>query len=92
MSQIEMLAVELKHIIILLKKSGNMEPVRYFETKLQEINRDAKESAHAIRELSGCRAMSQYADFSITEESQLNKVVEIALNIARDGLKLDDSI
>jgi len=67
-------------LIAQLQKSRN-ESARFFIDKAAELkaaSAGSGDAREALERLSTCRAMAQYGNFSYTEESQLEAVVDAA--------------
>ncbi|HEX4501525.1 MAG TPA: hypothetical protein VH187_10290 [Scandinavium sp.] len=73
----ERLLNALDEIIIELNKNGKKQSADFFSSRYFKI-KDANNNLEPIKELATCRAMAQYADFSITEESKLDKIIDYA--------------
>ncbi|TKY81340.1 hypothetical protein R0L47_13035 [Pectobacterium polonicum] len=74
------LIVSLENLIVELNKSGKNETANFFVEKLRlltclELSVDDK--IKIIEELSRCRAMAQYANFTYYEESVLDDLINI---------------
>ncbi|MGA8137599.1 MULTISPECIES: hypothetical protein [Pseudomonas] len=74
--QVRQLSTALGTLIAQLQKSRN-ESAQFFIDKAAEL-RAAGDVREALEQLSTCRAMAQYGNFSYTEESQLEGVVDAA--------------
>ncbi|MPQ65267.1 MULTISPECIES: hypothetical protein [unclassified Pseudomonas] len=74
--QVRQLSTALGTLIAQLQKSRN-ESAQFFIDKTAEL-RAAGDVREALEQLSTCRAMAQYGNFSYTEESQLEGVVDAA--------------
>ena len=78
MSKMSELLKSLTEISAELRKTGKVESAEFFSSRGRIIG-DAGSApsavADAIQELATCRAMAQYADFSLTEERLLETVV-----------------
>ncbi|NWB96073.1 hypothetical protein HX882_09245 [Pseudomonas gingeri] len=64
-------------LIAQLQKSRN-ESADFFIGKAAELRAGSSGVGEALERLSTCRAMAQYGNFSYTEESQLEVVVDAA--------------
>lgn len=73
----------LNEIIIELRSSGKKNAVDYFTLRYNNIKK-SNNPLESIKELSTCRAMAQYAGFSITEENNLDKIVAYAVELLKD--------
>lgn len=69
----------LNEIIIELK--NNKKTVCWFFSLRYNNIKKLNNHLESIEELSTCRAMAQYANFSITEERKLDKIVDYATAI-----------
>lgn len=70
----------LDEIIIELKINGKKQSANFFFLRYKGI-KDSSNGLEYVKELATCRAMAQYANFSIVEERKLDKVVDCAINI-----------
>ncbi|MDE9612436.1 hypothetical protein NFK58_15830 [Citrobacter portucalensis] len=70
----------LNEIIIELKNNGKKQSADFFSLRYNNI-KNLNNHLESIEELSTCRAMAQYANFSITEERKLDKIVDYATAI-----------
>ena len=81
MSEMSELLKSLSNVSAELRKTGKIESAEFFSCR-QRIIEDGDSTSRAvkdaIRELTTCRAMAQYADFSLTEERLLEAVVSDA--------------
>lgn len=74
----------LKQIIFELNANGKHDSANFFQTRYDQIiNFGDKIPFEIIESLSTCRAMSQYANFSLREEKLLDDVVNYALDIKK---------
>lgn len=74
----------LEKIIFELNANGKHESAKFFQTRYDQIIvfRD-KIPFKTIESLSSCRAMGQYANFSVREEELLDDVVNYAFDIKK---------
>lgn len=80
------LLFSLEKMISELNLSGKKESACFFFHHYDEIRKHGdKIPCETISELSSCRAMSQYANFSLTEEKLLDNVVANALIVKNTG-------
>ncbi|ECG8592420.1 hypothetical protein FNI11_22305 [Salmonella enterica subsp. salamae] len=70
----------LNEIIIELKSTGKKQSADFFSLRYDNI-KSLNNHLEAIEELSTCRAMAQYANFSITVGNKLDKIVSYATTI-----------
>ncbi|MBN6046608.1 hypothetical protein JYK13_21775 [Citrobacter sp. ku-bf4] len=70
----------LDEIIIELKNNGKIQSANFFLLRYENI-KNLNNHLESIKELSTCRAMAQYANFSIAEENKLDKIVDYATAI-----------
>ncbi|MDX5631090.1 MULTISPECIES: hypothetical protein [unclassified Brenneria] len=76
------LLLSLEKIITELNKNGKTQSASFFISRYEEIKmKGSHVSREVIKELSTCRAMSQYANFSIKEEKLLDNVVDDAIEL-----------
>ncbi|MGP3591500.1 hypothetical protein [Vagococcus sp. WN89Y] len=76
------LLLALESIVSELKRSGNNESASFFLLRYDELKRHSdKIPQKIIEELTTCRAMSQYANFTLKEEELLDIVVDNAIAI-----------
>ena len=74
----------LEQIIFELNSNGKYESANFFQTRYDQIiNFGDKIPFEVVESLSTCRAMSQYANFSLREEKLLDDVVNYALDIKK---------
>ncbi|RKO81327.1 hypothetical protein C5E04_00320 [Pectobacterium parmentieri] len=74
------LTISLENLIIELSNNGQSENASFFIdklVKLKDINLSLKNKIIIMEELSRCRAISQYANFSYYEESILGDVINM---------------
>ena len=80
MNTLNNLIKSLQRIISELNGNGKKESALFFTVRYNEIIMHGdKVSSEIIDTLSTCRAMSQYANFSLLEESLLDNVVNDAV-------------
>lgn len=81
MSKMSELLKSLSEISAELRKTGKIDSAEFFSSR-ERIIGDAGSAPRAVKdavqELATCRAMAQYADFSLTEERLLDVVVSQA--------------
>lgn len=65
---------------MILELKNNKKQSTYFSLRHDNI-KNLTDYLESIKELSTCRAMAQYANFSVTEEEKLDKIVESATAI-----------
>nr|WP_071819520.1 hypothetical protein [Erwinia sp. Ejp617] len=83
---IDNLLLSLEKIISELNKSGKIQSRSFFISHYDAIKASARGIPQdAIRELSTCRAMAQYADFTYKEEELLNSVVNNAIALIKSN-------
>lgn len=78
MSKMSELLKSLSEISAELRKTGKIESAEFFSSRGKIIGNPGsapRAVKDAIQELVTCRAMAQYADFSLTEEHLLEMVV-----------------
>ena len=74
----------LEQITFELNANGKNESVIFFQTRYDQIiNSRDKIPFEIVESLSTCRAMGQYANFSLREEKLLDDVVNYALDIKK---------
>lgn len=78
--KIESLLNVLNEIVIELKNNGKKQSADFFSLRHENI-KNLNKHLESIKELSTCRVMAQYANFSITEEKILGKIVDYATAI-----------
>lgn len=78
--KIESLLNVLNEIVIELKNNEKKQSADFFSLRYDNI-KNLNNHLESIKELSTCRAMAQYANFSITEEKILDKIVDYATAI-----------
>lgn len=81
MSKMSELLKSLSNLSAELRKTGKIESAEFFSCReriIEDRNSTPNAVKDAIRELTTCRAMAQYADFSLTEEGLLEIVVSDA--------------
>ncbi|AOR61106.1 hypothetical protein F6Q07_10155 [Pectobacterium parmentieri] len=74
------LTISLENLIIELSNNGQSENASFFIdklVKLKDINLSLKNKIIIMEELSRCRAIAQYANFSYYEESILGDVINM---------------
>lgn len=82
MSNLDNLLSSLEIIINELNKAGKSRSADFFSICYNEIkNTGGKLTSDAINKLSTCRAMSQYANFSLKEERLLDIIVKNAIAV-----------
>lgn len=80
--KIENLLNAINELIVELNNSGKKASADFFMLKYEAIKKQ-NDALESIKELSMCRAMAQYANFSLAEESKLDTVVECAIDILK---------
>lgn len=55
----------------------------YFTLRYENI-KTSNNHLESIKELSTCRAIAQYANFSISEENKLDKIVTYAVELLKE--------
>ena len=84
MSIVMNLLYSLEEITNELKKNGKYESASFFAIRHDKIkNYGEEKTQEIIKELSACRAMSQYANFSLNEEMLLDAVVNNAVALKK---------
>lgn len=73
---IDHLLNKIEILIATLKKDGKTQSAKFFLEQYEKI-KTQKEDLHkdALERLSTCRAMAQYANFSINEENILGDII-----------------
>lgn len=75
-------------IIDALHKRKKNKSADFFLKKLDIIKKHAivsQETHLVLKELSTCRAMAQYADFSLNEEDYLNNIINESIHILKNA-------
>lgn len=75
-------------LIDCLNKNNKKQSANFFIARLKNIVDSESDLIHiksTLKELSTCRAMSQYAGFTLVEEALLNDVVDNALRIMKNN-------
>lgn len=72
----------INELIIELKNSSKGALADFFIFKYEDLKK-SNNTLGTVKELSMCRAMAQYANFSHAEESKLDTVVECAIYILK---------
>lgn len=80
--KIEILLNALDEMIVILNSSGKKESADFFSLKYSNI-KNSQNPLKFIEELSKCRAMAQYANFSLVEENKLDSIIELTVDILK---------
>lgn len=81
--KIDNLLSALDEMVIELKNGGKKSSADYFTLKYN-ILKTSDNHLETIKELSTCRSMAQYANFSTAEENKLDKIVACCLYILKE--------
>ncbi|WP_318363486.1 hypothetical protein [Enterobacter sp.] len=78
----ENLLNSLNELIAALNNSNKKSSADFFMLRYEAIKK-SNNALESIKELSTCRAMAQYANFALAEESKLDTVVDCAIDILK---------
>ncbi|MFY0403629.1 hypothetical protein V8Z79_03380 [Pantoea dispersa] len=81
---IQDLLSSLEKLIAELKKTGKYQSALFFIDRYNSIKGNVI-NYDAVKELSTCRAMAQYGDFTYKEEELLNGVVNNAIAVIKSN-------
>ncbi|BDR55733.1 hypothetical protein [Xylocopilactobacillus apis] len=85
---IERLLGSLNVLVAALDKGGKTAPANFFSDKIKQIQSscdDPGELDSVLQELTSCRAMAQYGDFSSSEEKCLDTVIDDSIAWLQPG-------
>ncbi|MCS2161236.1 hypothetical protein MUU47_08890 [Scandinavium sp. H11S7] len=75
-------------LIDCLNKNNKKQSANFFIARLKDIADSESDLIHiksTLKELSTCRAMSQYTGFTLAEEALLNDVVDNVLRVMKNN-------
>lgn len=82
MNSLHELFFALEKIVFELKKNGKSESSSFFALRYEALKKyNNRAPYNVIEELSTCKAISQYANFSLKEEGLLDAVVDSAIAV-----------
>lgn len=84
--KVENLLVSLSELVTHLYEGGKDDSANFFSHKIKQINNSLEDKQKLdliIQELMTCKAIAQYANFSLSEEKYLAKVIDDAIICSR---------